>query len=101
MDDPNDNTLTDLERFKGDPKLFQLSRRIRKVSKRMAQLERNWRNFVKEEVPRLAKSSATTNLRHELDQLKKDHKALQNKFWGTIGAIALMLIKWLLDQIHK
>lgn len=100
MDDPNDNTLTDLERYK-DPNLFRLSRRIRRVSKRLAQLERNWRNFIKDEVPRLSKTSATANLRHELDELKKDHKALQNKFYGQWIAIALMLIKWLLDQIHK
>lgn len=101
MDDPNDNTLTDLERYKGDPKLFQLSRRVRKISKRMAKQERDWRVFTKDEVPKLARTSATANLRHELDELKKDHKALQNKFYGQWIAIALMLIKWLLDQIHK
>lgn len=101
MDDPNDNTLTDLERFKGDPKLFQLARRIRKVSKRQAQLERNWRNFVKQEVPTLAKTTATKALRAEMDQLKRDYRSLQGKFLGAVGAIALMIVKWLLDQIHK
>lgn len=100
MDDPNDNTLTDMERYK-DPDLFRLSRRIRKLSRRITQMERNWRNFVKEEVPRFAKSSAITTLRHEMDELKKANRALQSRIWKLVGAIVLMVIKWLLDQVHK
>lgn len=99
-ENPDDNTLTDMERFK-DPNLFKLSRRVRKLSRRVAQMERNWRNFIRDEVPGFSRTGAVATLRKELDATKKDLKALQGKFWGAVGAIALMLIKWLLDQVHK
>lgn len=101
MDDPNDNTLTDLERYKGDPKLFQLSRRIRKVSKRMAQLERNWRNFVKSEVPRFARESVVTNLRKELEAERKKRIVVRNWLWGALGAIALKVLETAIERLMK
>lgn len=99
-DDPNDNTLTDLERYK-DPNLFRLSRRIRRVSKRMATLERALRAVVDKELPTYAKHSAVAAIRRELDELKKDQRGIRQKFLGTLGAIALLVVKWVLDQLHK
>lgn len=100
MDDPNDNTLTDLERYK-EPNLFRLSRRIRKISKRQASLEREWRAFLKEVVPGFARTSAVATLRRELDEIKKENRGFRSKLLGIVGAIALVIVKWVLDQLHK
>lgn len=114
MDDPNDDTLTNIERLEEEfpeggvltptriRRAFLRTWQInRKLNRRLSLLEDALRHVMDKELPTYAKHSAVSTIRRELDEIKKENRGFRSKLLGIVGAIALVIVKWVLDQLHK
>ena len=97
-DFPPDQPITPTRIRRAFLRTWQLTRGL---DRRLETIERALQHVVDKELPTYGKHSALAAIRRDLEELKKEHRGIKQKFLGTLGAIVLMLLKWLLDQIHK